>query len=232
MGSAANLILMRHGESEWNVRGLVTGWADVKLTPRGHAQASAAGAMLAADGLRVDVIFTSALRRAVQSVGEVTAAMAAPLPEVASLWQLNERHWGQLQGLGKEAIKCRWGADQRQRWRRDPEALPPPLKLEDARHPRHDPYLARVPAVNLPDAERMIDVRRRVLEAWQTHVQPKLDAGATVAVVAHRDSLRVLIAELEGVELERFAEIVVPHAAPRAYRVNGAVGSLCCESPL
>src|SRR5579864_7845606 len=125
--AAPNLVLVRHGESEWNVRGLATGWADVPLTARGREQAAAAGRQLAADGLRADVLYTSTLRRAQQTAVCLLDAWGVAPGSVIALWQLNERHVGQLQGLDKPTIKRRWGNRQRHRWRSDFDALPPPL---------------------------------------------------------------------------------------------------------
>lgn len=227
MTGAPNLVLIRHGESDWNVTGRATGWSDVALTERGRAQAAASGAALAAEGVRFDIIFTSLLRRATQTAARVAAAAHPPRPPVSLLWQLNERHLGQLQGLDKDAIRRRWGNDERRRWRSDPDALPPPLDLRDRRHPRHDARFAAVPERLLPASERISDVRRRVLAAWRAHILPALAIGSTVAVVAHRDSLRVLIMEIERIDIGEFAGVRVPPAEPRGYVLDGDPRLLC-----
>lgn len=219
--SRPNLVLLRHGESVWNVHGLATGWADVPLTEAGREHAAAAGRTLAAEGLRFDVVYTSMLRRAVDTAACVVDAAAPPPPPVIALWQLNERHVGQLQGLDRDAVKRRWGNERRRRWRADPNALPPPLDDDDPRHPRHDPRFAGLPRPLLPSSERIRDLRRRVLAAWHEQIGPVVRAGGTVAVVAHRDSLRALISELEGIDIGAFANMRIPPATPRRYVLAG-----------
>lgn len=218
----ANVILMRHGESDWNSRGLATGWADAGLTQRGRMQAAAAGDLLLTAGAVPDVLFASALRRAAQTAEHLLGSLPeATRPAVIERWQLNERHLGQLQGLDKETIKRRWGNAESRRWRSDPDALPPPLSRADRRHPRHDPRFARLEPALLPSAERIVDIASRVLACWRGEIVPRLLEGERVLVVAHRDSLRVLIAEIEG--LGSLPEIRVPHALPRPYSVTNAV---------
>lgn len=215
-----DLVLVRHGESEWNAKRLATGWSDVGLTERGRVQAVAAGRLLAVEGVRTDVVYTSTLRRAHETARLLLDGWGHPAPPVHALWQLNERHLGQLQGLDKETIKRRWGNAQRQRWRSDPDALPPPLSADDPRHARHDRRFEDVPRQSLPAAERIRDLRRRVLACWHVLLAPQLALGRRVTVVAHRDSLRVLIAELEGIDVDRFAEIEVGPALPRTYSLR------------
>jgi 2,3-bisphosphoglycerate-dependent phosphoglycerate mutase len=219
--SAANLVLVRHGESEWNARELATGWADVPLTARGREQATAAGLHLAGERQEVDIAFTSMLVRARQTSEHLLDAWGYQRIPLIELWQLNERHVGRLQGLDKQAIKDRWGNAARHRWRSDFTALPPPLGVADPRHPRNDPRFRGLPRQVLPDAERLSDLSRRVLGVWHSLIRPTLGAGRRVVVVAHRDSLRVLIAELEGIAGSRFSEIKVAPADPRFYRVCG-----------
>ncbi|MHB1833691.1 MAG: 2,3-bisphosphoglycerate-dependent phosphoglycerate mutase [Solirubrobacteraceae bacterium] len=221
MTAAANLVLVRHGESEFNARGLATGWADVSLTARGREQAAAAGRWLASEGLAADVAFTSMLARARQTTDRMLDAWGYGDITVTELWQLNERHLGQLQGLDKQAIKDRWGNPARRRWRSDFAALPPPLHVDDPGHPRNDPRFRSVADSLLPGSERIADVRRRVLDVWRSRLAPELAAGRRMVVVAHRDTLRLLIAELEGLHDDHFCEIDVPTATPRAYLVCG-----------
>ncbi len=217
----ANVILMRHGESDWNARGLATGWADTGLTQRGRMQAAAAGHLLAAAGSAPDVLFTSALRRATQTAEHLLGGLPQETrPTVIERWQLNERHLGQLQGLDKDTIKQRWGKAESRRWRSEPDALPPPLSTEDPRHPRHDPRFARLDSELLPSAERIEDLASRVLACWRGEIVPRLLKGEHVVVVAHRDSLRVLIAEIEG--LGSLPEIPVTNALLRPYTVTKA----------
>jgi 2,3-bisphosphoglycerate-dependent phosphoglycerate mutase len=217
----ANLVLVRHGESEWNARGLATGWADVALTARGRRQAAAAGRQLASEGQEVDIAFTSVLVRARETTEHLLDAWGHKTIPVLELWRLNERHLGQLQGLEKQAIKARWGNAARHRWRSELEALPPPLARDDPRHPRNDPRFGTLPQELLPGSERIADLRRRVLGVWRTELAPTLAGGRRVVVVAHRDSLRVLIAELERIDDAQFSEIGVPAGVPRSYRVSG-----------
>jgi 2,3-bisphosphoglycerate-dependent phosphoglycerate mutase len=228
----SRLVLIRHGESEWNVTGLATGWADVSLTARGREQARMAGLRLAADGTHADVVFTSTLRRAQQTAAcllDVCKSLAEP--PVIACWQLNERHVGQLQGLDKEAIRHRWGNTQRRRWRSELDALPPPLHRDDPRHPRHDARFDEVPRALVPGAETIADLRRRVLACWRDSIVPRLRAGSRVMVVAHRDSLRVLIAELDGLDAGAFPEIHVPPASPRTWHGARDLNSILTLSP-
>lgn len=219
MTGGANLVLVRHGESEWNVRGLATGWADVPLTVRGREQAAAAGRRLAREGQEVDIAFTSMLARARQTTECLLDALGHGSIPVVELWQLNERHLGQLQGLEKQAIKDRWGNDARHRWRSDFDALPPPLSHDDPRHPGNDGRFEALPKALLPASERIADLRHRVLGVWRSEIASALSAGRRAVVVAHRDSLRVLVSELERIDDHRFSEIELPSATPRRYCV-------------
>ncbi len=217
-----NLVLVRHGESEYNARGLLTGWADPGLTGRGREQSIAAGRRLTIDGACADVAFTSMLARARQTAACLLGAWGRAGIPVTELWELNERHLGQLQGLDKRSIRDRWGNAARRRWRDELDALPPPLRADDPRHPSHDPAFDRVPRRLLPASERLSDLRCRVLAGWRSQIRPALLTGQRVVVVAHRDSLRVLIAELEGLDPGLIAGIAVPPASPRRYRVDRA----------
>jgi 2,3-bisphosphoglycerate-dependent phosphoglycerate mutase len=232
------LILIRHGESEFNVRGLMTGWADAPLTAKGRQQAHDAGRELSRTGAVPDIVYASLLRRAEQTTGCLLQGWEHAGHPVRARWQLNERHLGQLQGLDKHAIKERWGNPQRHRWRSDPMALPPPLASDDLRHPSHDPRFGALSDDEMPAAERICDVRRRVLMVWGAEIVPQLYRGRGVTVVAHRDSLRVLIAAVEGLGAGVFADISVPHATPRAYRICGRTltadgpGPGCARQPV
>ena len=213
-------LVLVHGESEWNASGLATGWADAPLTARGREQAAATGRWLAERGSPPDAVYTSLLARARETAERLVGAWGVR-PPVVGLWRLNERHLGALQGLDKQTIKQRWGNAQRQRWRSDFSALPPPLHADDPRHPRHDRRYRHVHPHILPAAERIEDLRRQVLACWNQTILPDLRAGRSVTVVAHRDSLRVLIAELDGTADSDFASIQVRPAEPVIYGTCG-----------
>jgi 2,3-bisphosphoglycerate-dependent phosphoglycerate mutase len=215
--SIGTLVILRHGESEWNQRNLFTGWHDVDLTERGRTEASAAGVTMANAGLRFDVAHTSVLTRAVRTCALALESMGQMWLPVQRHWRLNERHYGALQGLDKKATAERHGAEQTTLWRRSFDVPPPPVSLDDPEHPRADArYRLLAPDV-LPAAECLRDVVARVLPYWHDVVAPQLLAGQDVLVTAHGNSLRALVMHLEGISSEDIAELNIPTGAPRRY---------------
>jgi 2,3-bisphosphoglycerate-dependent phosphoglycerate mutase len=196
------LILVRHGQSQWNARSLFTGWGDPPLTDRGRRQAQESGRQLASrvDGdNRVDpleVVHTSQLARARETAAILLASAGMGDVPVRHDWRLNERHLGQLQGLTKRQVVERWSNRDRKRWRDDPSARPPALPRADPRHPIHDPHYRGVPCAQLPGAECACDTEWRVLAYWQHAVLPDLRAGRCVMVVSHLGPIRSILRHL------------------------------------
>jgi 2,3-bisphosphoglycerate-dependent phosphoglycerate mutase len=222
------LVLVRHGQSTWNVDNLFTGWTDVDLTAQGRDEAARAGRELLAAGITVDVAFTSVLKRAIRTLWIMLDTMDRMWIPVERSWRLNERHYGALQGLDKAETVARHGEAQVKVWRRSYDVPPPPLDADDPRHPRFDPRYAAVDAALLPATESLKETLARVQPYWESRIAPELLAGRDVAVVAHGNSLRALIKMLEGVSEADIAELNVPTGVPRLYEFGpvGADGAL------
>jgi 2,3-bisphosphoglycerate-dependent phosphoglycerate mutase len=218
------LVLLRHGQSTWNRENLFTGWHDVPLTELGTSEASAAGRTMAAEGLRFDMAHTSVLTRAVLTCHLALDAMDMVWLPVVRHWRLNERHYGALQGLDKKATTELHGAEQTHIWRRSFDVPPPPVDLDDERHPVNDPRYRRIPADALPSTECLRDVVARVLPYWYDVLVPQLQAGLDVLVTAHGNSLRALVMHLEGVATDEIAELNVPTGVPRRYTFDTRLG--------
>jgi len=217
------LVLLRHGESASNAAGLFTGWEDVALTPRGVAEAAAAGALLAARGFAPDAVFASALRRAIATAWGALGALGREWAPVAIDWRLNERHCGALQGLRKADAATRFGAAQVDAWRRSSAAAPPPLPAgvdvdADGRY-----AALGVPRAALPRGESLRDAAARVAAAWRDAIAPALRAGRRVLVVAHGNSLRALVALLDGLDEAAVARFELPNGAPLAFELDDAL---------
>jgi 2,3-bisphosphoglycerate-dependent phosphoglycerate mutase len=214
------LVLLRHGESEWNQQNLFTGWHDVDLTVKGRAEAAAAGETMLAEGLRFDIAHTSVQTRAVRTCDLALDAMGMLWMPVQRHWRLNERHYGALQGLDKKATTERYGAEQVKLWRRSYDVPPPPVGTDSPEHPVNDPRYRLLPPDLLPSTECLKDVVARVLPYWYDAIVPQLRAGLDVLVTAHGNSLRALVKHLEGISDEDIAELNIPTGAPRRYRFD------------
>jgi 2,3-bisphosphoglycerate-dependent phosphoglycerate mutase len=220
MSTPGKLILVRHGQSIWNLENLFTGWTDVDLTDQGREEAARAGRQLLADKLLVDVAFTSVLKRAIRTLWIMLDEMDRMWIPVERSWRLNERHYGALQGLDKAQTVERHGAAQVQIWRRSYDVPPPPLPGEDERHPRFDPRYADVPATELPAAESLQDTLGRVLPFWQSRIAPELRLGRNVLVAAHGNSLRAMVKMLDGVSESEIVELNIPTGIPLLYELD------------
>jgi 2,3-bisphosphoglycerate-dependent phosphoglycerate mutase len=217
----STLVIVRHGESEWNKANLFTGWHDVDLSPKGRQEATAAGELMGADGLRFDVAHTSVLQRAVRTANLALDAMGQVWLPVQRSWRLNERHYGALQGLDKAETARRHGETQLHLWRRSYDVPPPPMRVSDPGHPRNDArYRLLAPDV-LPATECLKDVVARVLPYWHDAVVPQLRAGLTVMIAAHGNSLRALVKHLEHIGDDDIAELNIPTGIPRRYELDG-----------
>lgn len=214
------LILLRHGESTWNLENLFTGWTDVPLSERGTKEAQEAGRLMKAAGLRPEVVHESLLLRAIQTTQLALAEMELSWIPVKRTWRLNERHYGALQGLNKQQTADKYGEAKVKVWRRSYDVRPPELGREDARHPSHDPRYATLPPEILPSAECLKDVVDRMLPYWYDAVVPDLLAHDCVLVSAHGNSLRALVKHLDGMSEQKIVELNIPTGVPRVYELD------------
>jgi len=218
----ATLVLLRHGESEWNAKNLFTGWVDVGLTEKGRAEAARAGELMRDDGVRPDVVHTSLLRRAIRTAElALDAADRSWLPVTRS-WRLNERHYGALQGLDKAATREQYGDEQFMRWRRSYDEPPPPLDDDNEWSQAGDPRYANLFEV-LPRTECLADVVHRMLPYWYDALVPELQAGRVLLVAAHGNSLRALVKHLDGLSDEAVVGLNIPTGVPLVYELDGSM---------
>jgi 2,3-bisphosphoglycerate-dependent phosphoglycerate mutase len=214
------LVLMRHGESQWNLENRFTGWTDVDLTDLGREQARQAGLLLKKEGYAFDVAFTSVLKRAIRTLWIALDAMDAMYTPVGNTWRLNERHYGALQGLNKAETAAKFGDEQVLVWRRAYAIAPDALGNDDPRHPRFDARYARVPAGELPATECLKDTVARVLPFWNDSIAPAIRAGRKVLVAAHGNSLRALIKYLDGMSEDDIVGLNIPTGQPLVYELD------------
>lgn len=214
------LVLLRHGESAWNRENRFTGWHDVPLTDTGREEARRAGELMRAEGLTFDVVHTSLLRRAIETVNIALDVMDQHWIPVKRHWRLNERHYGALQGLNKKETSERYGPDQVFAWRRSYDVPPPPLDPGDERHPRFDPRYAGLAPDLLPATECLKDVVARMLPYWHDAIVPDLRAGKRVLIGAHGNSLRALVKHLDGISDDAIAELNIPTGIPLLYQLD------------
>ncbi|MEM8618238.1 MAG: 2,3-diphosphoglycerate-dependent phosphoglycerate mutase [Actinomycetota bacterium] len=217
------LVILRHGQSEWNLQNLFTGWHDVSLTDKGVEEAKAAGQTMLDSGLRFDTSHTSLQTRAVVTQNLALRSMDQVWIPVNRNWRLNERHYGALQGLDKKETTEQYGAEQVHAWRRSYDTPPPPVDPGSPEHPRNDPRYRLLPPDVLPASECLKDVVARVLPYWYDTISPQLLAGLNVLVTAHGNSLRALLMHLENVSDDDIADINIPTGAPRKYEFDDAL---------
>lgn len=209
------LILLRHGQSEWNLENRFTGWTDVGLSPKGREEARRAGELIAASGLEPRYCFTSYLRRAIRTLDLALDAMDRLWLPVVKDWHLNERHYGALQGLNKADTAARYGDEQVHVWRRSYDVAPPPLIRTDKRFPGFDSRYAALPEDLLPLTESLADTVRRVESCWEERIAPALFLYDTVFVAAHGNSLRALVMILLKKTPEEIVSEEIPTGVPR-----------------
>jgi 2,3-bisphosphoglycerate-dependent phosphoglycerate mutase len=214
------LVLLRHGQSAWNLENRFTGWTDVDLTPEGTAEAERAARLLAAEGFTFDEAYTSVLKRAIRTLWIVLDGMDLLWIPVHRDWRLNERHYGALQGLNKAEMTEKYGAEQVLQWRRSYAIPPPPLAPDDPRHPSRDRRYAGVPADALPRGESLADTVARFLPAWQGVIAPRVRAGRKVLIAAHGNSLRALVKYLDGMSEEAVVGLNIPTGIPLVYDLD------------
>jgi 2,3-bisphosphoglycerate-dependent phosphoglycerate mutase len=220
---AGKLILVRHGQSSWNVDNLFTGWTDVDLSEQGKAEAAQAGRELVRAGLEMDIAFTSVLKRAIRTLWLMLDEMDRMWIPVERSWRLNERHYGALQGLNKSQTVEKHGEAQVKIWRRSYDIAPPPLAPDDPRHPRFDPRYRGLAADELPATESLKDTLARVLPFWESRISAELRAGRNVLVVAHGNSLRALVKMLDNMSEADIVELNIPTGVPLVYELDDAL---------
>jgi 2,3-bisphosphoglycerate-dependent phosphoglycerate mutase len=214
------LVLMRHGESQWNLDNRFTGWTDVDLTEKGREDARRAGALLKQEGFQFDIAYTSVLKRAIRTLWLTLDELDAMYVPVINDWHLNERHYGALQGLNKSETAAKYGDEQVLVWRRAYAIAPNPLDIDDPRHPRFDPRYANLPADVLPATECLKDTVDRVVPYWNDTIAPSLREGKRTIIAAHGNSLRALIKFLDGVSDEEIVGLNIPTAQPLVYELD------------
>src|SRR4030081_213851 len=214
------LVLLRHGQSTWNLENLFTGWHDVPLSELGEAEAKEAGRLMRAGGLAPTVVHTSVLIRAIQTADLALAEMERTWIPVRRSWHRNERHYGALQGLNKKQTAEQFGEEKVKVWRRSYDVRPPALETSDPRHPLHDPRYAGMPPELLPSAECLKDVVERMLPYWYDAIVPDLLRYSCVLVAAHGNSLRALVKHLDGLSEQQVVDLDIPTGVPRVYELG------------
>jgi 2,3-bisphosphoglycerate-dependent phosphoglycerate mutase len=217
------VVLIRHGESQWNLENRFTGWTDVDLTPKGVAEAHEAARLLGEGGYAFDVVYTSVLKRAIRTQGIVMEDLDLLWVPVVRHWRLNERHYGDLQGLNKAETTTKFGEEQVKVWRRSYATPPPPLTAQDPRYPGHDPRYKGLSSGDLPLTESLKDTVARFLPYWHETIAPEIKAGKRVLVAAHGNSLRALVKYLDDVPESEIVELNIPTGIPLVYELDEAL---------
>ncbi len=214
------IVLMRHGQSTWNLENRFTGWTDVDLTPQGIAEARYAGQVLRGAGFSFDLAYTSVLKRAIRTLWIVLEEMNLMWIPTISDWRLNERHYGSLQGFNKAETAARYGEEQVHIWRRSYDAAPAALELSDPRTSFRDPHYAALNAGEIPLTESLRDTVARVMPLWHESIAPAIRSGRRILIAAHGNSLRGLIKELEGISDQDISRLNIPTGQPLVYELD------------
>ena len=214
------LVLIRHGESEWNKLNLFTGWTDVDLTEKGVIEAKNSANLLKEEGFTFDIAYTSVLKRAIRTLWYVLDGMDLMWIPVIRDWRLNERHYGALQGLNKAETAAKYGDEQVKIWRRSYDTRPPALEESDQRFPGHDPRYAGILKNELPLTECLKDTVARFLPLWNDEIAPLVQSGKKVVIVAHGNSLRALVKHLDNVSEEEIVSLNIPTGVPLVYELD------------
>jgi 2,3-bisphosphoglycerate-dependent phosphoglycerate mutase len=214
------LVLMRHGESTWNLDNRFTGWTDVDLTDKGRTEARHAGTLLRDAGLTFDLAYTSVLKRAIRTLWLTLDEMDLMWIPIEHDWRLNERHYGALQGLNKAETAAQYGDDQVLVWRRSYDTPPNPLAADDARTSFNDPRYAQLDRAQIPLTECLKDTVERVMPAWEESIAPAIRAGRQILISAHGNSLRALIKMLDGISDEAIVSLNIPNGQPLVYELD------------
>ena len=214
------LVLVRHGQSMWNLENKFTGWTDVELSPKGIAEAKEAGKVLKEKGFSFDLAFTSVLKRAEDTLGYILKEINEENIEIKRSWKLNERHYGALQGLNKEETKEKYGEKKVLLWRRSTDVRPPELDKSDKRYPGNDPKYNGLSEEELPKTENLLDTIKRVVEYWNSDIKPELENGRKIIIAAHGNSLRGLIKYLDNISDEDIIKLELQTGNPICYELD------------
>ena len=223
MNKEYTFVMIRHGQSMWNLENRFTGWTDIGLSEQGEKEAVLAGQFLQQKGYGFDVAYTSVLRRAIKTLWIVLEECHLEWIPVVNAWQLNERHYGALQGLHKGEMAAMYGEEQVKIWRRSYDVLPPALEWDDERHPRFDRRYANLSREQLPSCESLKSTLERVLPCWEEIIKPAIASGKRVLLCAHGNSMRALIKQLDGVSDAAIAELNIPTGIPLVYQLDHAL---------
>ncbi len=223
MAPMYKLVLLRHGESTWNRENRFTGWTDVDLSPRGIDEARAGGRLLKSGGYEFDLAFTSLLKRAIRTLWIALEELDRMWLPVEKSWRLNERHYGDLQGLNKAEMAAKFGEKQVHEWRRSYDTPPPPLAVDDERYEARDPRYA---GIEVPRTECLKDTVARVIPYWNSAIAPAVRAGRRTLVVAHGNSLRALVKHLEGIGDAEIVGLNIPTGVPLVYELDAELRPL------
>ena len=214
------LVLVRHGQSAWNLENRFTGWTDVGLTEQGMAEAREAGRLLREGGYEFDAAYTSVLKRAIKTLWLALEEMECEWLPVIRAWQLNERHYGNLQGLNKAEMAEKFGEEQVHIWRRSYDVPPPPLDENDERHPRFDRRYAGLTPEQLPATESLKITLERVLPYWHTELAPAIKSGKRLLIAAHGNSLRAMVKYLDNISDDEITGLNIPTGVPLVYELD------------
>lgn len=214
------LVLVRHGESVWNMENRFTGWTDVDLTEKGRGEARKAGELLKAEGFQFDIAYTSVLKRAIRTLWTILDEMDLMWVPVVRDWRLNERHYGALQGLNKSETAAQFGDEQVLVWRRAYDIAPPPLERSDERWPGHDRRYQGIDPEALPLTECLADTVVRFMPLWNDEIAPQIKAGKSVIIAAHGNSLRALVKYLDNISNEDIVGLNIPTGMPLVYELD------------
>ncbi len=217
------VVLLRHGESQWNHENRFTGWTDVDLSPRGIEEAKEAGRVLKSEGYTFDLAFTSVLKRAIRTLWIVLDEMDLMWIPVIRDWRLNERHYGALQGLNKAEMAAQFGEEQVKIWRRSYDVPPPALEKTDPRWPGHDPRYKGLREHELPLTECLKDTVARVLPCWHERIAPEIRAGKRLLIAAHGNSLRALVKYLDNISDQDIVSLNIPTGMPLVYELDAGL---------
>lgn len=218
--AVTKLVLVRHGESEWNNENRFTGWYDAELSEKGRGEAKAAGELLKKEGFTFDFAYTSVLKRAIHTLWSVLDQVNQPWLPVEKSWRLNERHYGALQGLNKAETAAKYGDDQVKQWRRGFAITPPELDRSDERFPGNDPRYAKLTPQQLPTTESLALTIERVIPYWEQTILPRLKNGEKVIIAAHGNSLRALVKYIDGISDDDIIGLNIPTGAPLVYEFD------------
>ena len=214
------LVLIRHGESVWNKENRFTGWKDVDLSEKGREEARSAGELLKAQGFEFDLAYTSVLKRAIRTLNSILEEMDTLWLPVIKNWRLNERHYGNLQGLNKAETAAKYGDEQVHIWRRSYDIPPPPMDANDARNPRNDRRYNDLSDAEIPLTECLKDTVERFVPYWENEIAPKVRDGKRLIIAAHGNSLRALVKYLDGIADEEIVKLNIPTGVPLVYELN------------